>query len=42
MGLRQVPVDRYIMFYLADETKATVKIVRIFYSGQDIEEALKI
>lgn len=35
-GLRFFPVDNYLVFYLPDETKNTVSIVRIMYGGRDI------
>lgn len=34
-GLRFFPVDNYLVFYLPDEQKNTVRIVRIMYSGRD-------
>jgi toxin ParE1/3/4 len=35
-GLRFFPVDNYLVFYLPDEIKNTVNIVRIIYGGRDI------
>ena len=35
-GLHFFPVDNYLVFYLPDETKNTVSIVRIMYGGRDI------
>ena len=35
-GLRFFPVDKYLVFYLPDENKNTVDIVRIMYGGRDI------
>lgn len=35
-GLRFFPVDNYLVFYLPDETKNTVSIVRIMYGGRDV------
>ena len=37
MGLHQMPVDNYIVYYLIKEEEQLVIIVRIFYSGQNIE-----
>ena len=37
-GVRFFPVDNYLVFYLPDETKNTVYIVRIIYSGRDIKK----
>ena len=39
-GLRFFPVDNYLVFYLPDETKNTVGIVRIMYGGRDIRRQL--
>lgn len=39
-GLRFFPVDNYFVFYLPDETKSTVSIVRIMYGGRDIRRQL--
>jgi toxin ParE1/3/4 len=40
-GLRVLPVDNYLIFYLPDELKNTVAIIRIMYGGRDIESQLK-
>ncbi|MEY8574652.1 type II toxin-antitoxin system RelE/ParE family toxin [Oscillospiraceae bacterium 21-37] len=37
MGMRKMPVDRYIVFYLVDEESHTAIVTRIFYGGRDIE-----
>ncbi len=39
-GLRFFPVDNYIVFYLPDETKNIVNIVRIMYGGRDVRRQL--
>ncbi len=39
-GLRVLPVDNYLVFYLPDEVGATVSIVRIMYAGRDIKKQL--
>jgi len=39
-GLRVLPVDNYIIFYLPNEAKNTVTIIRIMYGGRDIEKQL--
>lgn len=41
MGLRFLPVDNYLVFYLPDETSHTVQIIRIMYGGRDSREQLK-
>ena len=40
VGLRFFPVDNYLVFYLPDESKNTVSIVRIMYGGRDIHRQL--
>ncbi|WP_298580074.1 type II toxin-antitoxin system RelE/ParE family toxin [uncultured Olegusella sp.] len=37
MEIRRVPVNNYTVFYQVDENKTTVTIIRIFYSGRNIE-----
>lgn len=37
-GLRVLPVDNYLIFYLPDESQYTVTIIRIMYGGRDIEK----
>ncbi|QGU00414.1 Death on curing protein, Doc toxin [Candidatus Syntrophocurvum alkaliphilum] len=39
-GLRVLPVDNYLVFYLPVESKTTVVIIRIMYGGRKIEEQL--
>lgn len=39
-GLRFFPVDHYLVFYIPDETKTQVDIVRIMYGGRDISSEL--
>ena len=41
-GLRFLPIDNYLIFYLPDEEKEIVSIVRIMYSGRDISKQLNI
>lgn len=40
-GVRVLPVDNYLAFYLPVETKTTVAIIRIMYGGRDIEVQLQ-
>ncbi len=40
-GLRFLPVDNYLVFYLPMETKTTVAVIRIMYGRRDIEEQLR-
>lgn len=37
MGMRQMPVNNYLVFYLVDKEEKQVTVVRIFYQGMDIE-----
>ncbi|MDR1816409.1 MAG: type II toxin-antitoxin system RelE/ParE family toxin [Clostridiales Family XIII bacterium] len=41
VGLRRMNVDNFAVFYLPDESSHTVNIIRILYSGRDIEEILR-
>lgn len=42
IGLRCMNVKNYIVFYLPDEDKGAVKIIRIIYQRRDLENQLKI
>ena len=37
----KVPVDNYVIIYIVDSDNLEVTIVRIFYSGQDIDDILR-
>ena len=37
MGMRFLPVDSFIVYYLVDNDEGKVSIVRIFYGGRDVE-----
>jgi len=39
-GVRYVPVDNYLVFYLLNEKQSTVNIIRIMYKGRDIRAQL--
>ena len=41
-GLRFVAVDNYIVFYLSDVEEQVVAILRVMYSGRNIEEQLSV
>ena len=41
MKIYKVPVDNYMIFYRVDDELTTVSIVRIFYSGRNIEDIVK-
>ncbi|MBQ6036039.1 MAG: type II toxin-antitoxin system RelE/ParE family toxin [Lachnospiraceae bacterium] len=40
-NLRIMSVDRYCVFYIPDREKMTVTIIRIIYSGRDIDAQLR-
>ena len=40
-GLRVMLVDKYLVFYVPDETKEIVSIVRVIYGGRDINAQLE-
>lgn len=37
-GFRVMPVENYLVFYVPDDEKETVSIVRVMYGGRDIEK----
>ncbi len=37
MNMHKVPVDNFVVFYLIDSDNLCVTIIRIVYSGRDIE-----
>lgn len=39
--MHQLPVDKYIVFYQVNKIDKTVKIVRIFYSGRNLEDIVR-
>ena len=41
-GLRILPVDNYIVLYIPDSTKKVVTILRVMYSGRDIDNQLNL
>lgn len=41
MGVRRVAINNYTAFYQANEDKMTVTVIRIFYSGRNIENIIK-
>lgn len=41
MQMHKVPVDNYLIFYIADSDTMTVTIIRIVYGGRDIEGSVK-
>ena len=41
-GLRFASIDNYIVFYIPDIEEQTVTILRVMYSGRNMEEQLSI
>lgn len=41
LGLRYLPVDNYVIYYLPDKSTHSVDIIRIMYSGRDAKNQLK-
>ncbi|MBQ8185830.1 MAG: type II toxin-antitoxin system RelE/ParE family toxin [Clostridia bacterium] len=39
-GLRVMPVENYLIFYIPDKETQTVSIVRVIYKGRDVEKQL--
>lgn len=39
-GLRVLPVDNYVVFYILDSDKKVVTILRVMYAGRDIDKQL--
>ncbi len=40
-GLRVLPVDNYVIFYIPDSNKKVVTILRVMYAGRDIDNQLR-
>ncbi len=40
-GLRQMPVDNFVVLYILKEEDETVTVIRVMYSGRDIDVQLK-
>ena len=41
-GLRFMPVNNYLIFYLINESKHIVEIIRIMYASRDIDRHLEV
>ena len=41
-GLRVLPVDNYVVFYISDSDKMVVTILRVMYAGRDIINQLNL
>ena len=40
-GLRVMPVDHYLVFYIPDNDTRTVTVIRVMYEGRDVDAQLK-
>lgn len=40
-NLRIMPVDNYLVFYIPQNDRKTVRVLRIMYGGRDIDRQLK-
>ena len=38
LGMRQMPIDNFLVFYLTDDEKKKVSVVRILYGKRNINE----
>ena len=41
-GLRILPVDNYVVLYIPDSDKKVVTILRVMYTGRDIDNQLNL
>ena len=41
VGIRKLPVDNYVVFYIVNDDAHIVDIARIFYGGRNIEAIAK-
>lgn len=41
IGLRQMPVDNFIVFYIPNVEDEMVTVIRVMYGGRDIDKQLK-
>ena len=40
-GLRVMPVDNYLVFYIPDPDTRSVTVIRVMYGGRDIDSQLE-
>ncbi len=40
-GLRQMPVDNFLVLYIPKEEDETVTVIRVIYGGRDLDVQLK-
>ncbi|MGN1165351.1 MAG: type II toxin-antitoxin system RelE/ParE family toxin [Lachnospiraceae bacterium] len=39
-GLRVMPVDNYLVFYISNKDTGIVTVIRVMYAGRDVENEL--
>lgn len=39
-GLRVMPVDNYLVFYIPDKDEGIVTVIRVMYAGMDVDNQL--
>jgi toxin ParE1/3/4 len=40
-GLRVMPVDNYLVFYILDKEAGIVTVIRVMYAGRNVDDQLK-
>jgi len=40
MGIRRMPVDNYVVYYMVDSKEEAVRIFRVFYGGRNVEDII--
>ena len=40
-GLRVMPVDNYLVYYVSDNNAGIVTVIRVMYAGRDVDSQLK-
>lgn len=40
-GMRVMPVDNYLVFYIPDAEEALVTVIRVMYAGRDVDVQLR-
>lgn len=39
-GLRRMPVDNYLVFYIPNQEEVIVTVIRVMYAGMDVDNQL--
>lgn len=42
MQMHQLPVDNFVVYYLINDEKKRVTVVRVIYGGRDVEEIINM